>query len=123
MTVWFTALKPAVILSSYEAIREAVIDNQYDFASRPESQIAELFIQGSQGIAMVPKNQIWAAHKKLAAKAIRQIIDSKKLEDQAAAAISITANEIMKNGLKKPILIGPYVTVNIQNWHRFFIFF
>lgn len=36
MTVWI-GTKPAVILSSLESVRTVMIDNQHDFASRPDS--------------------------------------------------------------------------------------
>lgn len=41
MTVWLGA-KPTVILSSMEAVKAAFIDNQHDFASRPDSILCEL---------------------------------------------------------------------------------
>lgn len=115
MTVWLTGWKPAVILSSYEAIREAVIENLYDFASRPESPIFDFVLNGSLGIAFAPSNETWAAHKKMAGKAIRQIVDGKKLEEQTAAAVAIAANEMMKNGLKNPMPIAPYVKNTVYN--------
>lgn len=36
MTVWI-GTKPVVILSSFESVKAAYIENQHDFASRPDS--------------------------------------------------------------------------------------
>lgn len=39
-TVWFFN-KPTVILSSFEAVKQAYIDRQHDFASRPDTLVGK----------------------------------------------------------------------------------
>jgi cytochrome P450 len=90
-----------------------LIDNPHDFQGRPGGLFVDQFLDGSQDIVFAPYNDMWHAHKKLASRALKSIVESSKLAWQVNQTVEEAVDRMLK--INGPVSFGEQSQCIITN--------
>lgn len=85
-TLWMSH-RPMVMLSSYDVIREALLNHRHEFAGRFPTKMGALQTQGNHDIMFEDYNPCWKALRKVALLAVRKYAVSESLEKLATEVV------------------------------------